>query len=170
MRVCVRSSMKIKTKDMTPNNSMILHDPSRCYFNSWYLIILNYMTLRAGPAIKMFKRRIGHAPINFTNLDLIFWHGVVHALVDALSVGPMDFFFERREVRPIQQPEKNKIDQNDIILKNKNKNRADTRSLWTYGSNTGSKLSVKFSKLSVASQKCHFFRNYLIYIYGIEFW
>ena len=28
--------------------------------------------LRAGPDMKMFKRRIGHAPINFTNLDLIF--------------------------------------------------------------------------------------------------
>ena len=43
----------------------------------------------------MFKRRIGHAPINFTNLDLMFLHGVVHALliVDALSVGPTEFSF-----------------------------------------------------------------------------
>ena len=59
----------------------------------------------------MFERRIGHDPINFTNLDLIFLHGVVHALVDALSVGPMDYYFSR-EIRPIQQPEKYKIDQN----------------------------------------------------------
>ena len=45
-----------------------------------------------GPAIKGFKRRIGHAHINFTNLDLIFRHGVVHTLIDALSFGPLIIF------------------------------------------------------------------------------
>ena len=50
--------------------------------------------IRAGPAIKGFQRRIGHAPINFTNLDLIFGQGVVHALIDAFSFGPLFIFRE----------------------------------------------------------------------------
>ena len=32
----------------------------------------NEQTLRAGPDMKMFTGQIGHAPINFSNLDLIF--------------------------------------------------------------------------------------------------
>ena len=59
-------------------------------------------TLRAGPAIKGFEREIGHAPTNFTNLDLIFGHGVVHALVDALSFGPLLLLFFQ-EIRLIQR-------------------------------------------------------------------
>ena len=53
--------------------------------------------IRAGPAIKGFKRRVGHAPINFRNLDLIFGHGVVHALFDALSFGPVYMIYFPRD-------------------------------------------------------------------------
>ena len=43
--------------------------------------------------MKGFQRRIGHAPINFTNLDLIFEPDVVYAVMDALSFGPFFYIF-----------------------------------------------------------------------------
>ena len=52
------------------------------------------------PVIKGFKRRIGHAPIHFTILDLIFGHGVVHGLVDALSFGSLFSFPSRYTTDP----------------------------------------------------------------------
>ena len=41
----------------------------------------------------MFKRQIGHAPINFTDLDLKIWHAVVHVLIDTLAACPSFFVF-----------------------------------------------------------------------------
>ena len=37
--------------------------------------------------------------VNFTDLDFIFGHGVVHAPIDALSFGPL-LFFERDKTDP----------------------------------------------------------------------
>ena len=48
---------------------------------------------RAGPAKIMFRRQIGHVRINITNLDLKFWHGVVHVLVDTLTACPFYYIF-----------------------------------------------------------------------------
>ena len=43
---------------------------------------------------------------NFTGLDLKFWHGVVHALIDTLAAGPFSFF--SREIWPIRRAKKYK--------------------------------------------------------------
>ena len=57
----------------------------------------------------MFKRRIGHALIDFTNLDLIFWHDVVHALVDALSVAlSIIIFLEKYMTDPTTRKKQNR--------------------------------------------------------------
>ena len=50
-------------------------------------------TIRAGPAKIMFKRQIGHASINYAKLNLKFWHGVVHVLVDTLTACPFYYIF-----------------------------------------------------------------------------
>ena len=73
------------------------------------------------------------------------------------------FFFE---IRPIEQQQKKKnIDQNDSKKKQKTMGPAlnpfeGTVQIrgWNFG--------VKFSKLSGASQKCHFFRNFMIYVWN----
>ena len=85
--------------------------------------------VRAGPAMKGFQRRIGHAPINLQNLDLFFGHGEVHALIDALRLGPLVCFFPERYDRS-NNPKNIKSDQKLILKK---KRRADTQSLWTCG-------------------------------------
>ena len=72
--------------------------------------------------MKMFKRRIGHAPFNVAESDLIFRHGVVHVPVDALSVGPMEFsFFLSGDMTDPTTRKKNKIDQNYRKKTNKQK-------------------------------------------------
>ena len=61
------------------------------------------------------RGRIGHARINFTNLDLIFGHGAVHALIDALSFGPLllrVFIYFSEIYERSTDPEKYKSDQN----------------------------------------------------------
>ena len=70
--------------------------------------------LRAGPAKIKFKRQIGHAPINFTNLDLIFLHGVVHALIGALAACPFFLFLSR----DMTDPKSKKIQKRPKIPKN----------------------------------------------------
>ena len=73
--------------------------------------------LRAGPAKIKFKRQIGHAPINFTNLDLIFLHGVVHALIGALAACPFFLFLSR----DMTDPKSKKIQKlSKLVEKNKN--------------------------------------------------
>ena len=81
--------------------------------------------VRAGPVMKGFQRRIGHAPINLQNLDLFFGHGEVHALIDALRLGPLVCFFPERYDRS-NNPKNIKSDQKLILKK---KRRADTQSL-----------------------------------------
>ena len=57
------------------------------FLDGYSLTLISYV--RAGPAIEGLKRRIHHAPINITNLELIFGYGAVHAPIDALSFGPL---------------------------------------------------------------------------------
>ena len=64
--------------------------------------------VRARPVMKGFQRRIGHAPINFTNLDSIFGHGVVHALIDALGFGPLFLFLLCKRYNGSNDPKKYK--------------------------------------------------------------
>ena len=52
---------------------------------------------------------------NFTGLDLKFWHGVVHALIDTLAAGPFSFF--SREIWPIRRAKKYKSDQSQLKKK-----------------------------------------------------
>ena len=123
--------------------------------------------VRAGPAIKMFERRIGHmTPSSFTSLGWIFWHGVVHALVDALSVGPIDYCFFRERYDRSNNPKKTKSAK--TIVKKQEQNRADTQSLWTHGSNTGSKIQCKILKIKRGIAEMPFFSEITWFIYGIK--
>ena len=108
----------------------------------------------------MFERRIGHAPINFTNLDLIFFHGVVHALVDASSVGPMEFFFFSRDMTD-PTLEKNKIDQN--YSKKTKKTIGPTLNPFErkVQSNTGLKIQCKILKIERRIAEMPFFSKLL---------
>ena len=49
--------------------------------------------VRAGLALKMFRRRIGHAPINFTNLDLIFFTRCSSCTSRRIECRPYGVFF-----------------------------------------------------------------------------
>lgn len=116
-----------------------------------------FQRLRSEPAIYRFKRRIGHAPIKFSNLDSIFWHGAVHALTDAVSVGRLFFFSSRDMAAPT--PENYKSDRNyRYYKKTKRKHTADTECFLNVQFKYGAKPSVYcFSKFSAASLKCHCF-------------
>ena len=61
-------------------------------------VICYSQQVRAGPDMKMFERRIGHALISFTNLDLIC----------AMSVGPMVFSFLVERYDQSNNPKKTK--------------------------------------------------------------
>ena len=72
------------------------------------------------------------------------------------------FFFLSRDMTDPTTRKKNKIDQN-YSKKTKKSNRADTQSLWTYGSNTGLKIQCKILKIERGIAEMPFCRNYFIY-------
>ena len=95
----------------------------------------------------MFKHRIGHALINFTNeLGLDFSTRCSSCTSRRIECRPYGvfFFFSRDVTDPTTR--KNKIDQNHRKKLKKN-NRANTQSLWTYGSNRGLKIQCKILKI-----------------------
>lgn len=63
----------------------------RPLFTALSAIALRLHLVSCGPAKIMFKPRIRHVLINCTSFYLMCLDGVVHALVDALSVGSMVF-------------------------------------------------------------------------------
>ena len=70
------------------------------------------------------------------------------------------FFFLSRDMTDPTTRKKNKIDQN-YSKKTKKSNRADTQSLWTYGSNTGLKIQCKILKIERGIAEKPFFSKLL---------
>ena len=93
--------------------------------------------VRAGPAKMMFKGQIGHAPSNFTNLDFIFLHGVVHALIDTLAACPSFFFLKRYDRSKKQKNTKSIKASQRKNKKNKEGRRPVSLHVRMGGSNTG---------------------------------
>ena len=68
---------------------------------------VNFSLVRAGPAKVLTQPLLGYAPLNFTYLDWIFWHGVLSCTNQQMeSLPQFCFLFLVREIWPIQWSEK----------------------------------------------------------------
>ena len=63
------------------------------------------VAVRDGPAKGLSRKSLGYAPLNFTYLDVIFWHGVAHATINKWKACLFVLFFVR-DIWPIQWFEK----------------------------------------------------------------
>ena len=69
-----------------------LRTPKKCWKCGW-----NTESIRAGRAEVLTWPLLGYAPLNFTYFDVIFWHGVHHALTNGMPA-PVLLFFCSREM------------------------------------------------------------------------
>ena len=129
-------------------------------------------------------QEIGRAALNFTQLDVKFWHGVVRATTFTFDAGPFLcflFFLEKQNSEKYENshttfPKKKKkkwsrfhefctcVANTELILQIEISTHVQNSWNLDHVANTELILQIEISKLSAEWQKCNFSRYFLFYV------